>query len=351
MRTEILQNSPADLDRACELLSRDEVVALPTETVYGLAGNAFSSNAVLKIFAAKERPSFDPLIVHVSGAVLGHPKGPLEALIEQGVLSPGLRESSMGGAIARAMMRFWPGPLTLVLPKGPKIPGEVSSGLATVGIRMPAHPVFQRVLERVGFPLAAPSANRFGRISPTTANHAKTELDGRISAIVDGGSCAVGVESTILKIEEGALTILRPGKIGHEELERFFGIPVGVKKGLMEQESPVAPGLLDQHYAPRKALYLLPGEAKSLAEAEAFARSLGAQGRAGALLQRDLSGTGSLEEAARRLFSELRRLDEDPFVDFIVADLPERVDSGLGAAIADRLNRASGNKPLGGRDP
>jgi L-threonylcarbamoyladenylate synthase len=347
LKTEWLSDSNASLERARELLVSGGIAALPTETVYGLAGNAFDANAVLKIFKAKERPSFDPLIVHVSKGILDHPSGPLEALIEEGIVDPIVLSSPLAESLKRAMMRYWPGPLTIVLPKGPKIPSEVTSGEPTVGIRVPDHPLFQKILSGLSFPLAAPSANRFGRISPTTADHVKSELDGRISAIVDGGPCTVGVESTIIAVSGNRIRILRPGKISKEDLERHFGGPVILEAGLVERTGPqIAPGMLDQHYAPRKPLYLHPEPATDERALVQLARDLGLHGRPGFLIQRDLSYTGSLEEAARKLFSEMRGLDQDPMVDFIVADLPPGIESGLGAAIADRLNRASVNKPL-----
>jgi len=352
MKTEVLPPVPDAIARACALLAGGEVVALPTETVYGLAGNAFERESVLKIFKAKERPSFDPLIVHVSDRILSSDVDPVEALAAAGILAGSLKHSPVKEAVLRAMRTFWPGPLTLVLPKGAKIPDEVTSGEPTVGIRMPAHPLFQKVLGALDFPLAAPSANRFGRISPTTADHVFAELSGRIPAILDGGPCAVGVESTIVAVSEAGLALLRPGKISREELERVFAMPVVQTKGLLEARTHSmstgmpAPGMLDQHYAPVKPLYLYSGPAPGHTEILDFALENGAAGRAGFLLQRDLSFTGSLEEAAQKLFSEMRRLDQDPYVDFIVADLPAGTGSGLAAAIADRLDRASVNKPL-----
>ena len=343
MKTEVLSHSADAIAKACELLQAGEVVALPTETVYGLAGNAFDQDSVLKIFKAKERPSFDPLIVHVSDRILSSGNDPVAALVESGILARSLLDSPLKEAIVRTMRTFWPGPLTLVLPKGEMIPDEVTSAQPTVAVRMPSHPLFQKILLGLEFPLAAPSANRFGRISPTTADHVVAELSGRIPAILDGGPCTVGVESTIVSISGGGAFLLRPGKISKEELEVALMTPVQIRKGLLEEKAArPAPGMLDQHYAPVKPLYLFPGSTTDEKALLSFAREKGAVGRAGFLLQRDLSFTGSIEEVAKNLFSEMRKLDEDPYVDFIVADLPRQTDSGLGAAIADRLGRAAG---------
>jgi L-threonylcarbamoyladenylate synthase len=354
LKTEWLNPNPPHLLRAAELLSRGETVALPTETVYGLAANAFDSEAVLKIFFAKERPSFDPLIVHVSSKILT--SDPIEALVDAEILDASVLTWSNREALAQAIQKFWPGPLTFILPKGKKVPDAVTSGEPTVGIRMPHHPVFQAVLSNLDFPLAAPSANRFGRISPTTAEHVKTELNGRISAIVDGGPCSVGLESTILQVTPEAITLLRPGKISKEEIRPYFGPIILEKKGIVEQtQVQLAPGMLDSHYAPVKPLFLFPDFVSNHLENRStlieFARTHGASGRPGFLMQNDLSFTGSAEESAQKLFSELRRLDEDPMVDYIIADLPAGISigtrgSGLPAAIGDRLNRASLNKPL-----
>ena len=352
--TEWLTANPTHLARAAELLSQNEVVALPTETVYGLGGNAFSADAVLKIFTAKDRPSFDPLIVHVSSEILNN--DPLQTLVDREILDSCILEWPNREDLVRALRHFWPGPLTLILPKGIKIPNEVTSHQPTVGIRMPHHPVFQAVLSQVDFPLAAPSANRFGRISPTTAEHVKSELDHRISAIVDGGPCSVGVESTILRVTPDQLTLLRPGKISKEQIQVFFHQEISEKKGIVEQaQAQMAPGMLDSHYAPVKPLFLFPELVSNPSEKRGslidFAERHGASGRPGFLLQRDLSFIGSSEESAQKLFSELRKLDEDLMIDYIIADLPEgiepgKVSSGLPAAIGDRLNRASLNKPL-----
>jgi L-threonylcarbamoyladenylate synthase len=261
------------------------------------------------------------------------------------------------------MRKYWPGPLTLILPRGKNIPDLVTSGEPTVGVRIPAHPLFQEVLMGLPFPLAAPSANRFGRISPTEAFHVETELEGRISAILDGGACEVGVESTILRIEDPfRATLLRPGKIGASELEIELKSPIGVARASgQENQAQIAPGLLDQHYAPRKPLFLIPEIVSTPEQLSAWALTSGLTGKYGflsqcspytafesgpAALTLTLSLKNDPHEIARSLFSYLRSLDEYSEIDFILADVHPHAESGLLAAIADRLNRASLNKPL-----
>src|SRR5262245_21143241 len=216
----ILTPSEGNISRAADALRRGELVGMPTETVYGLAANAFDASAVARIFAAKDRPSFDPLIVHVV-----RPAGPLEREVLSGLEDEGIVEISRLPQLAREradvlLRRFWPGPLTLVLPRGRRIPDLVTSGLETVAIRMPAHPVAQALLKVAAIPLAAPSANRFGRISPTTAAHVVQELGDRIGIVIDGGSSTVGVESTVVAIgNDGTLSLLRPGGVAVEAIE------------------------------------------------------------------------------------------------------------------------------------
>ncbi len=357
---------PDEVESVASILTHGGIVALPTETVYGLAGNAFSGECALKIFKAKERPSFDPLITHVSEKLLSGRGGVLNALVEAGVIDRSTIAWRTAPQVERLIHTFWPGPLTLILPRGSKIPDEVTSGSPRVGVRMPEHVLFQKVLSLTGFPLAAPSANRFGRISPTTASHVRAELDGRIDAVLDGGPCSVGVESTIVSLEEsdhGTLiaTLLRPGKISRAALELALGIPVGDGVGLGEKNQKIAaPGMLDQHYAPVKPLFLYPGPFPSRTVLDSWIRKLGLNGTPAFLCQHlkssecldpedlrsVLTPEADPETAARALFSALRSLDEDAAVDFILAELPENTEEGLSAAIADRLNRASVNKPL-----
>jgi len=359
--TPVFPPSPGSVRRVAELLRLGETVALPTETVYGLAANALSSSAVLKIFAAKERPSFDPLIVHVGKHGLDDPRGPLRALAEAGWLSNEILGWSGVTVVEAAMKTFWPGPLTFILPRGPKIPKEVTSGQDTVGIRCPAHPLFQAVLAELDFPLAAPSANRFGRISPTCADHVVQELDGRIAGVLDGGACTVGVESTIIQVEDPLrVTLLRPGKIGIDDLQKTFKTPID-RRATTGELRPASPGLLDEHYAPRKPLILIPApfsDEKTVMETlVAFPPSdqdaILAMHAIPPYLQnrkhsveKILSPQNSAQEMAQNLFATMRELDRNPEVERILCDLPGDGSGGLASAIRDRLRRASRNKPL-----
>lgn len=322
------------MQRAVGLLENGEPVALPTETVYGLAADALRPDAVLKIFEAKERPFFDPLIVHLPD---------LNWLDRIAV-------SERNRLVRKLVGAFWPGPLTLVLPRRETVPDLVTSGLATVAVRMSAHPVFRAAIEQFGRPLAAPSANRFGRISPTTAAHVAAELGGRIPLIVDGGPTRLGVESTIVAPEDDGETIriLRSGPVTPEELAAFGTVTFAGRAG---EGNPTAPGQLKSHYAPRTRLILaepgMPGELSDFEPTErrcgllawnpATASTANAAGFAAVEL---LSPTQDLREAAARLFAAMRRLDAAG-LDVIVAEavVPE---TGLGIAIMDRLRKAAG---------
>lgn len=314
--------------RAADILRAGGLVAFPTETVYGLGASAFDERAVARVFEVKARPRFDPLIVH-------------------------LAETDWVWRVAaefpyRARMlaeRFWPGPLTLVLPKKPAVPDLVTAGLPTVAVRVPDHPVAQKLLRAADLPIAAPSANPFGRISPTTSEHVREQLGDAIDLILDGGPCRVGVESTVLQLTGDIPVLLRPGGTTLEDLEAMIG-PVSVAasaEGGFEHGAQASPGTLPQHYAPRTPLLLRPHEpagagrpARGLrvgllafqgcAEPQEFARV------------EVLSPEGNLCEAAAKFFAALRRLDAAG-LDLIVAELlPE---SGLGRALNDRLRRAA----------
>ena len=323
MQTQKLSTSPNDLDKAAELLMAGQVVALPTETVYGLAGVATQEQALLRIFESKERPLFDPLIVHL-------PEN-YSPCLDQVVDLDQLSEQERNWA-AKLAAHFWPGPLTLVLPKRPLIPDLATSGLKHVAVRVPKHPVFQALLGRLPEPwLAAPSANRFGRISPTSASAVMTELAGRIPAVVDGGECTVGVESTVIHIEKNAIYCLRPGGLPLQAIEEKLGHSV-IRKNLvaLSNQLHVSPGQLENHYAPRKPLSLvafggLPEKIDS---------------KAGVILYHDLSKTEDSHEAARNLFRILRELDEHSPFDRLIAELPPNQE-GLNLAIEDRLQRAA----------
>lgn len=306
-----------DLASAAALLRAGELVAIPTETVYGLAANAFDPVAVLKVFQVKARPSFDPLIVHIGRQEAIH--GLVRAL------PPG----------AQALMdAFWPGPLTIVLPKQPEVPDIVTSGLDTVGVRMPAHPLTRALLDLLEFPLAAPSANPFGYVSPTTAQHVADQLGEHIPYILEGGAAEVGVESTIIGWEHDRWVLYRAGGVALERLEEVVGT---VDPG-MKPVRPVAPGMLESHYAPRKRVYV--GDVSSLLK-EHEGRRVGViafHTPYQAYRNEVLSPTGDLAEAARHLFAVLRELDASD-VEVILAEVFP--DVGLGRAINDRLRRAA----------
>jgi len=310
-----------DLDQARLLLEKGELVAIPTETVYGLAGNGLDENAVARIFAVKNRPYFDPLILHI---------GLLDQLEDLVELVP--------HSLDMLSRVCWPGPLTLLLPRTPKIPDLVTSGLPRVAVRMPAHPIALDLLRGLDFPLAAPSANPFGYISPTRPEHVARQLGEQISFILDGGVCQVGIESTIIGLEGEDLVIYRPGGLTPERLCELF--PGKVRYAYPEGTSQ-APGNLPSHYAPRKTLYLVskydfknppvPGKAALLCFKEEWENWDNA-------IQWVLSPVGDMEEAARRLFSCLREMDESD-ADYIAAEILP--DLGLGIAVNDRLRRAA----------
>ncbi len=309
--------------RAVELLRKGEVVALPTETVYGLAADALNPIGVAKIFETKERPRFDPLIVHLPD--------------EQWLERVATVDNRFRAQIKKLITQFWPGPLTLVLARQPIVPEIVTAGLDTVAVRMSSHPVFAEIISAFGKPVAAPSANRFGRISPTTAQHVFDELGGRIPLIVDGGSTAHGIESTIIAVHDNKIDILRRGPITAEQLSEFGRIHIAARG-----EKISAPGQLPTHYAPKTPLRLIEN-AKTFTPEEnrrvgllAWNAFTPEEGRFAAV--RTLSEHQDLREAAANLFRSLRELD-DLDLDLIVA---ERVPAqGLGAAILDRLERAS----------
>ncbi len=308
---------------AVELLRKGEIVALPTETVYGLAADALNRIAVAKIFEAKERPRFDPLIVHL----------PSRAWLEK---VADLSEHNQQ-LISKLAARFWPGPFTMVLPKREIVPEIVTSGLNTVAVRISAHPVFADIVCELDYPLAAPSANRFGRVSPTTAQHVLDELDGRIHLIVDAGPTEHGLESTIVSVRGKSIDILRRGPITTEQLAEF------AKVNIVASPAPKisAPGQFSSHYAPKTPLHVIDNTKSFSAEKNQRVGLLawhpvGSEKRFAAV--RRLSEQQDLREAAANLFGYLRELDQSN-VDLILA---ERVPAqGLGAAILDRLERAS----------
>jgi L-threonylcarbamoyladenylate synthase len=307
-----------EIEKARDLLLRNEVVAVPTETVYGLAGNALSEIAVSKIFEAKNRPHFDPLIVHVADV------SDVSNYVEE------IPELALN-----LMEYFWPGALTVLLPKKTCIPNLTTSGLNEVGIRIPNHPTTLELLRSLPFPLAAPSANPFGYISPTSAKHVEDQLGTKIPYILDGGDCSVGIESTVLRVQHNEIEILRLGGISVEDLQPFTS---NIHIQQHSSSSPASPGMLTSHYAPRKPVYV--GNIQELL------LEFGSQ-KVGVLsfkedfqmeVQRILSRTGNFAEAAANFFSYLRELDELNIEVILTEFLP---NENLGRAINDKLMRAS----------
>ena len=276
-----------DVQKAADILRQGGLVAIPTETVYGLAANGFNSEAVLRIFEAKNRPSFDPLILHLCST----------KYIE--------RVAAIIPEKAKQLAdTFWPGPLTLILPKTHLVPDVVTSGLPFVGLRQPNHPLLKELFEHVDFPLAAPSANPFGMVSPTTAQHVEDQLGDRIDYILDGGPCTIGVESTIVSLEDpDRPKILRYGAITQEQIEEVIG-SVGTQ--ISSSSKPSSPGQLDRHYATSKPLELIESAPQHKSE-QTFIIGFGAD--VGNVFDLNLSPTSDLHEAARKLFSFLREAD------------------------------------------
>jgi L-threonylcarbamoyladenylate synthase len=375
-RARILAPTAENITWAAESLKRGEIGGMPTETVYGLAGNGLDPSALARIFDAKERPRFDPLILHIPESWLS--SSMLSALQDHGLVDANRLPAPARLSIEKIMARFWPGPLTLVLPKLPSVPDLATSGLPSVALRMPRHQFAQALLEAAGIPLAAPSANRFGRISPTRARHVIEELGERIGWVLDGGACEIGVESTVLACgENGDFRLLRPGGLPASEIEAVLGAPLSTAP-IARSDTPdsvgmAAPGMLDSHYAPSKALTLLsspleqfqgqfndeqlgaelraalqhaPGEAPIgllafTGDPQALSsRFLRLTGRS--TVVRVLARDGSLIDAARNLFAELRALDASSAEVLFAEPAPSL--EGLGYAIQDRLTRASAKR-------
>ena len=328
---------PEKIAQAAAVIRRGGLAAFPTETVYGLGANALDEKAVARIFAAKRRPFEDPLIVHIGDA------GELADLVRH---LPKIAE--------RLAERFWPGPLTLVLPKSPRVPDRVTAGLSTVAVRMPAHPVALALLRAAQTPIAAPSANRFGYTSPVTAEHVLRDLGSEVDIILDGGPTLIGVESTVLDLTRTPPVILRPGGLTREALSEVIG-PVALREAQEPMSAAqVSPGLLESHYAPRARLILVLGESpKALEKIARLAEQHLTRGqRVGLLLADDyrahfqrldativtLGPADDLAQIARRLFAGMRELDRAG-VDVILAHAFANRDLGL--AINDRLTKAA----------
>ena len=302
------------LDEAKSFLEGRETVGIPTETVYGLAANALNADAVLKIFTAKNRPHFDPLIVHTHSP---------EEIAKYVTHIPAVAEKLIDA--------FMPGPLTVLLNKQSIIPDLVTSGLESVAIRIPNHALTLELLRSLSFPLAAPSANPFGYISPTTAQHVYDQLHGKIPYILDGGATAVGVESTIVGFEDGEVIVYRLGGLAVEDIERVAG---RVRMNVVESSNPQTPGMLKSHYAPRKRL-LIDEWVSADAGVIAFDKYVDGIDTKNQIL---LSPDGNLNEAAKNLFAAMRQLDASDVEVIVAVKFP---DEGLGRAINDRLKRAS----------
>lgn len=316
-----MAESGTDIKRAITYLEKGEPVAIPTETVYGLAANALNIKAITRIFEIKDRPSFDPLIVHFSDTV------------SLSRICKSIPDKAL--TLANA---FWPGPLTLIIDKPGIIPDLVTAGLPTVAVRVPDHPLTMELLQNIDYPLAAPSANPFGYISPTTALHVKQQLGDKIHYILDGGPCNIGLESTIVGFEDDVPVIYRMGGTSLEKIESLIG-KVHVKPG--SSSDPKAPGMLKSHYSPVKKMILgnIEDNIKKYKGKKvgilSFNRYFNAIDKKRQIV---LSPSENVDEAAKNLFSGLRNLDAMD-VDYILAE--EVPDTGLGRAINDRLKRAS----------
>ncbi|RMG51791.1 MAG: threonylcarbamoyl-AMP synthase [Acidobacteria bacterium] len=307
--------------RGAKIIRSGGLVAFPTETVYGLGADAFNALAVARVFEVKNRPQFDPLIVHVAD------KKMVDELC-----------TAVNDRARKLIDRFWPGPLTLVLPKRAAVPDIVTAGLPTVAVRMPAHPVALRLIEQSRTPIAAPSANPFGYLSPTSAEHVAEYLGDKVDLILDGGPCPIGVESTVLDVTQPEATVLRPGGLPVEEIERVIG-EVRVITG--DVDEPQSPGQLPRHYSPRTPIRILKAEEPTIEPGKnigllAFRKP----DRIGPFTRVEvLSEKGDLREAAARFFSCLHRLDKAGLDIIYVEPVPE---VGLGRAIMNRLMKAAG---------
>lgn len=331
MKTQLLKAE--EIDKAAAIIRRGGLVAMPTETVYGLAANALDGAAVAKIFRAKGRPMDNPLIVHIAGM------GEIERLV-----------SSFPEKARLLAEKFWPGPLTMVLPKSELIPDEVSAGLATVGIRFPAHPLAQALIKASGMPLAAPSANRSGIPSPTTALHVMRDMDGRIDAVLDGGDCAVGVESTVVTLCTDRPRILRPGGVTLEQMREVIGetdVDDAVFHKLADSRKAASPGMKYKHYAPKARVVLIKADDEKYIDYV----NKNADGKTAAMCyDEDIKklSAGKLypvgEKAdhlrqAQELFRVLRQIDDDGMTR-VYARCPGT--DGVGMAVYNRLVRAAG---------
>ena len=347
MDTKVLAADQQSLAQASALLKAGQLVAFPTETVYGLGANALDRNAVLKIFEAKGRPGDNPLIVHI------HDRAQLAGICETDETAEKLMDA------------FWPGPLTLIMPKKPEIPLEVTAGLDTVAVRMPSHPVALAMLQACGLPVAAPSANRSGKPSPTSAEHVRVDMEGRIPMILDGGSCQVGLESTVLTVCQDIPCILRPGGITKDMLENVLRCEItvagSVLRPLQKGEKALSPGMMYKHYSPDGQVTLVEGaEADVLPALQALCDHAIAQGHRTCVMcftehvnalqayhPHDIGRKDHPEEVAQRLFDTLRMLDEEGMEVIFSEVVPPE---GVGLAVMNRLGRAAAFRCVQAKD-
>lgn len=331
MQTKLIKSDDKEgILEAAEFLRNGELVAVPTETVYGLAANALNPEAVANIFKAKGRPQDNPLIVHIAHL------DEIDPLVK-----------NFDDRAKKLAEAFWPGPLTIILPKSDKIPQEVSAGLDTVAIRMPSHPVAREIIEKCGYPLAAPSANTSGKPSPTTAQHVMNDMNGKIAAVVDGGACSVGVESTVITLVGETPRILRPGGITPEQLRSVLGkvdIDKAVFKALEDGQKVLSPGMKYKHYSPNAKVIIVKGELENFIK---YAEKQ--EGKVCAICfeeDRDkitipsysYGRKDSPEEQARELFDVLRHID-DEHMELALVRFPSL--EGVGIAVYNRLLRAA----------
>lgn len=335
MNTLLLNDNQNDIEKAGKILSGGGLVAIPTETVYGLAANALDGRAVASIFRAKGRPMDNPLIVHIAD---------IEDISRFSLVS---RFPEKAKLLAE---KFWSGPLTMIVPKGESIPDEVSAGLDTVAIRFPSHTLAQKLIKAAGVPLAAPSANISGSPSPTTAEHVMNDMNGRIDAVVDGGECSVGLESTVITLAVDPPRLLRPGKITVEQIESVIGkieVDDAVLHQLKNGEKAASPGMKYKHYAPKASVVLLKGSTAAYID---FVNNHIESGTAALCYDDDieklklksfsLGKSGDYSSQAHRLFSSLRAIDRDESVKLVYARCPN--PEGVGMAVYNRLVRAAG---------
>lgn len=335
MNTLLLHDNEKDIETAGQILRDGGLVGIPTETVYGLAANALDGEAVASVFRAKGRPMDNPLIVHIADI----------SDIKRFNLAADFPEKAQ-----KLAEKFWSGPLTIIVPKGSAIPNEVSAGLDTVAIRFPEHKLAQRIIKAAGVPLAAPSANLSGSPSPTTAAHVMSDLSGRIDAVVDGGECRVGLESTVITLAANPPRLLRPGGVTAAQIESVIGkidIDDAVLNKLKEGEKAASPGMKYKHYAPKARVVLLKGSDEQY---KSYVNSRGGSGTAALCYDEDtdsielktfsLGSKNNYSSQAHRLFSSLRAIDKDDSVTLVYARCPK--PDGVGMAVYNRLIRAAG---------